>query len=66
MTGTEYRAQHGDPATWTDVEYEQYGLVATPGKPVPAEVLTFLKQPPATRIEDRPDGSRVFHITPTA
>lgn len=46
MTGTEFRDNHGDPAKWSDLEYEQYGQVATPGKPVPDKVLAFIKQPP--------------------
>lgn len=49
MTGREFRQDHGDPAKWSDLEYEQYGLVATPGQPAPAEVLAFLKQPPPTK-----------------
>lgn len=49
MTGREFREDHGDPAKWSDLEYEQYGLVATPGQPAPAEVLAFLKQPPPTK-----------------
>lgn len=66
MTGREFLEQHGDPSTWTDFEYEQYGQVATPGStPVPDEVIAFINQPPATRIEDRADGSTVLHITPT-
>ncbi|NUS82689.1 MAG: hypothetical protein HOY75_08045 [Streptomyces sp.] len=68
MTGLEYRETHGDPSKWTDAEYEQYGQIAAPAsKPVPAEVLDFLRTPPATRIERRDDGSAVLHIptTPT-
>lgn len=49
MTGLEFRQDHGDPAAWTDTEYEQYGQVATPGAPAPAEVLAFLKQPPPAK-----------------
>lgn len=66
MTGLQYRNTHGDPATWTDTEYEQYGQIATPAdKPVPAAVLDYLRQPPTTRIERRPDGSTVLHIPTT-
>jgi len=65
MTGLQFRNTHGDPGTWTDLEYEQYGQLATPGKPVPPEVLAFLRQPPTTRAEHRDDGSTVLHITPT-
>lgn len=67
MTGRQFVQEHGDPALWSDTEYEQYGLVATPGsQPVPPEVIAYIQQPPTTRIEDRPDGSEVLHITPAA
>lgn len=40
MTGTDYRTQHGDPARWTDREFEEFEQYATPGDPAPArEVL---------------------------
>jgi hypothetical protein len=39
MTGIEYRQIHGDPATWTDLEYEQFTQYATPGDPRPAREL---------------------------
>lgn len=43
MTGSEYRKEHGDPATWTDTEYEQFEQYATPGDPAHArEVLARL------------------------
>lgn len=54
MNGRQFRKLHGDPATWTDREYEQYGQVATPGAPVPAEVLAFLKQPPPIKTTPQP------------
>lgn len=66
MTGHEFLEQHGDPAGWSDALYELYGQVATPGRPVPDEVIAFIKQPPTTRIQDQPDGSVVLHITPAA
>lgn len=67
MTGPEFLQEHGDPAGWSDALYELYGQVATPGStPVPDEVIAYLKQPPTTRIQDRPDGSVVLHITPAA
>lgn len=44
MTGTQFRKLHGDPATWTDDEYEQFAECATPGDPEPArELLARLK-----------------------
>jgi hypothetical protein len=39
MTGREYRRLHGDPATWSDDEYEQFAECATPGDPTPARDL---------------------------
>lgn len=39
MTGTQFRKLHGDPATWTDDEYEQFAECATPGDPEPAREL---------------------------
>lgn len=29
MTGIEFRETHGDPATWTDDEYEDYFDITT-------------------------------------
>lgn len=50
MTGTQFRQTHGDPATWTDDEYEQFAECATPGDPQPArELLARLAQQAATR-----------------
>lgn len=51
MTGRQFRQLHGDPATWTDDEYEQFAQYATPGDPAPArELLARLaQQQPATR-----------------
>lgn len=68
MTGREFIEEYGDPGGWSDARYEQYEHIATPGgQPVPDEVIAFLKQPPpATTVEDRPDGSKVLHITPAA
>lgn len=44
MTGIEFRNLHGDPAQWTDTEYEQFAHCATPGDPRPArELLARLK-----------------------
>jgi len=44
MTGTQFRALHGDPTKWTDDEYEQFAECATPGDPQPArELLARLK-----------------------
>lgn len=44
MTGREFRALHGDPADWSDDEYEQFAECATPGDPQPArELLDRLK-----------------------
>ncbi len=44
MTGPEFRQAHGDPADWTDDEYEQFAQYATPGDPAPAqELLARLK-----------------------
>ena len=43
MTGQEYRILHGDPAQWTDLEYEQFAQCAKPGDPRPArQVLAQL------------------------
>jgi hypothetical protein len=39
MTGTQFRQTHGDPADWTDDEYEQFAECATPGDPTPAREL---------------------------
>ncbi|MFF1298165.1 MULTISPECIES: hypothetical protein [unclassified Streptomyces] len=67
MTGSEFRKAHGDPATWTDQDYEEFPLYGTPGDPTPArELLARLAAAEAaTSVEDRPDGSHVLHITPT-
>ena len=44
MTGTQFRHLHGDPARWTDDEYEQFAECATPGDPQPArELLARIK-----------------------
>jgi hypothetical protein len=49
MTGREYRRLHGDPADWTDDEYEQFAECATPGDPTPArELLARLADKPGT------------------
>lgn len=46
MTGTQFRQAHGDPATWTDTEYEQFAECATPGDPSRArELLARLNKP---------------------
>lgn len=39
MTGTQFRKLHGDPAGWSDDEYEQFAECATPGDPEPARVV---------------------------
>ena len=49
MTGLKFLEDHGDPATWTDDAYELYAQCATPGAPVPDEVLAFIEQPPPAR-----------------
>jgi hypothetical protein len=46
MTGTEYRTLHGDPATWTDREFDEFAQVASPGAPPPATVIAYIHQPP--------------------
>lgn len=44
MTGREFRQLHGDPADWTDTEYEQFAQYAAPGDPQPArDLLARLK-----------------------
>ena len=44
MTGNQFRKLHGDPAKWTDNEYELIAECATPGDPQPAlELLARLK-----------------------
>ncbi|MFD8488643.1 hypothetical protein [Streptomyces sp. NPDC059712] len=44
MTGSQFRQTHGDPAQWTDTEYEQFADCATPGDPKPAhDLLARLK-----------------------
>ena len=35
MTGIEFREGHGDPADWTNNEYEGYFAWATPSAPAP-------------------------------
>lgn len=52
MTGSEFRKLHGDPAQWTDREYEDFAQYATPGDPRPArELLARLK----ARTQTAPD-----------
>ncbi|MGQ4393780.1 hypothetical protein ACN6K5_003566 [Streptomyces violaceoruber] len=44
MTGPEFRRIHGEPAQWTDDEYELFAECATPGDPKPAhDLLARLK-----------------------
>lgn len=53
MTGREFRTLHGDPADWTDTEYEQFAGCATPGDPTPArELLARLKANKQTTTDD--------------
>ncbi len=33
MTGSEFRETHGDPATWTDTEYEAYFAITADQTP---------------------------------
>ncbi|WP_331723448.1 hypothetical protein [Streptomyces atratus] len=35
MTATEFRAQHGDPATWTDHDFTVYQDLADADAPLP-------------------------------
>jgi hypothetical protein len=45
VTGQEFRAEHGDPARWSDREYEQFEQYATAGDPSLAlEVLERLNK----------------------
>ncbi|MFE6412568.1 hypothetical protein ACFVOR_37175 [Streptomyces sp. NPDC057837] len=49
MTGTQFRQLHGDPADWTDQEYDLFADCATPGDPTPArELLARLNNPTQT------------------
>ncbi|MEV5703462.1 hypothetical protein AB0L55_39045 [Streptomyces anthocyanicus] len=44
MTGPEFRRIHGEPAQWTDDEYELFAECANPGDPKPAhDLLARLK-----------------------
>ena len=37
MTGIEFRQTHGDPAEWTDDEYEDYFAITATQTPTPDE-----------------------------
>ncbi|MFC9891550.1 hypothetical protein [Streptomyces pilosus] len=55
MTGIEFRETHGDPAGWTDDEYELFAECATPGDPGPArELLARLKARKQTNTDYTP------------
>lgn len=55
MTGIEFRQLHGDPAGWTDREYEDFAQCTTPGDPTPArELLARLKTDPTQATDYQP------------
>jgi hypothetical protein len=55
MTGIQFRRTHGDPATWTDDEYELFEQYAIPGDPRPArELLALLAHTPQPATDPAP------------
>ncbi|MFF7335426.1 hypothetical protein [Streptomyces sp. NPDC008150] len=55
MTGREFLTLHGDPAAWTDREFEDFEQVATTGDPTRArDVLARLAKTPPTQADHTP------------